>query len=125
MSARDPRDLLRSFAPPRASEALRGRVLAASRVAVALAVRPARTDRIWYSTAWRLAWVGALAALIVLETLSMRGAGGNGRSGRSEPAAIPESAAAAEALGLPGHGWLGQRAVTDDDPGRILAEEAL
>ena len=125
MSRLDEGEPLRNFSPPRASEALRARVLSRAREAAAHAVRPSRVDRIWYSKGWRLAWVGALAALILLEALSVRISDSADRAAASRPVSVPESAAAAEALGLPSHRFLGDRVVASDDIGKEAAVEDL
>ena len=125
MSPLDRRDPVRAFGPPRASDALRARVLARAAEAVASAARPTRADRIWFSRGYRLAWVGALVAMILFETLSSRATGVSGGSGSPAPAAASEGAAAAEAMGLPVDGWIGERVVTSDQSRGDVVTEAL
>lgn len=116
---------LTNFPPPRAGDALRERVLTAARAAVESAARPSRTDRIYYSTTWRLAWVGVFASLVLIETLAVREVNGRGRTDVPSNSSISESTAAAEALGLPGNGWIGREVVTSRETSRDAAAEAL
>jgi len=102
-------DLLSRFAPPRAPQALRARVLQKAGAAAAAAVPPSRTDRIWFSTRWRLAWATALAAMVLLEVLFLRDT-------EAPMPSIPqmrEADAAAIAVGLRPAGYLGDRVVNE------------
>ncbi len=116
-------DPLARFAPPRVSDALRERVLVAARSAIVASPSATRADRIWFSPAWRVAWVAALAALAALEVVSVRGIdamrGGHG----SSQATTGEADAAATELGLSARGWVGERVVTSDAIARGAMEE--
>ncbi len=103
------RDLLVRFALPGAPEGLRERVLRHARAAAAVAVPPSPTDRIWYSTGWRLAWAGALAAMVLLEFAVVRST----EAPAPSIAHVREADAAAAAVGLPPAGYVGDRVVND------------
>jgi hypothetical protein len=125
MSAAGPRELFSRFEPPPAREALRLRVIAAARVGLASSRRPSRSDRIWFSRGWRIAWVAALACCALIEVFAARA--GSGAAEERRPIAGPalrESDAAAAALGLPKRGWVGACVVTGDESAHRAAEEA-
>jgi len=111
---------LRRFEPPHPPGALRASVLARAREAAASSPAPSRADRIFYSRGWRLAWAAAIAALALVEAVSLRGA-----RWTTSPAIVRESDAAAEALGLAPGVYVGERVVTGDDSTRALTENAL
>ena len=91
------------------------RVMAGARDGVASSRRPSRADRIWFSSGWRLAWAAALASFALIEAFAVSAAGDPGGTRRSKRAtAVRESAAAAEALGLPDRGWVGASVVTNE-----------
>ena len=117
MRSNDPLRLLSACPPPVASAALRERALGAARAAMARAPRPTRTDRIYFSTAWRLAWAGAAALAIAVEVLSS----GPGAVA-ARPAGVPESRAAASELGLTPAGWMGDGVAVSSEPA-IAAKE--
>ena len=115
-------ELLR-FEPPRAGQALRGRVLDRATAALASSAAPSRTDRIWYSRRFRLAWAGAIVALALLEAAALRTASGPLRPSPAPPVA-GEADAAAVALGLPPGDWIGVRVVTSDGLENVALEES-
>ena len=104
------------FAPPRAPEALRERVLAASRTVAAACPVATRADRIWFSRGWRLAWLAALVVLVTLEVFVARPAVVIPEAELASPAL--EADRVAVALGLPPGGWLGARVVSGEPPDR-------
>ena len=111
------------FAPPRASEALRERVLATSRPVAAACPVATRADRIWFSRGWRLAWVAVLLLLVTLDRVAVRPSA-VGRGAPSDPPAMGHEAdRVAMALGLPRGGWLGARVMSGSAPERDLILE--
>jgi hypothetical protein len=110
-----PPDRLRRYAPPRASSALRERVLAGAREAVSSSVAISRADRIWFSTGWRFAWVAAIAACALVEASVVRRTASARGQLRPVSAATREADAAAAAIGIPGAGLIGDRVVTNDE----------
>ena len=124
MSTPEPRDLLWIFPPPPAPGALRERALAGAREAASKAIRPSRADRIWFSHGWRMAWAGGIAALVLIEAFSANAARSTGRPRSPSAGTVRESAVAAEALGLPARGWVGDRVATNRET-LLGAEEPL
>jgi len=106
------------FAPPRASEALRARVLASSRPVAVACPLATRADRIWFSRRWRLSWLAALAVLVALEVLAARPAAILPGAEAVSLARDHEADGVAVALGLPPGGWLGARVVSGEGPER-------
>jgi anti-sigma-K factor RskA len=109
-----PLDRLRRFDPPRASSALYQRILAGARDATVVV---SRSDRLWFSTGWRFAWVATIAACVVVEALAVRATGP--RPQPPVPAVTREADAAAAAIGIKGQGLIGDRAVTNDETVRV------
>lgn len=117
-----PLDALRRFAPPRAPIALRERVFAEARVAMTSSVVASRTDRIWFSLAWRLAWVATIVACVLVEASFVRATRPARADVRPGGAASREVEAAAAAIGFSGSGLIGDRVVTNDESARDVME---
>ncbi len=113
------------FEPPHAPAELRARVLAQALRAIEVGARPTPSDRIWYSTGWRLAWTAALALFVLLDVLVTRSTGGLAVAPAANTAG-GETAAAASAIGLRGRGWMGGSvAANDENATRGAIGEAL
>ncbi len=119
-------DPLQRFTPPRASGALRVRVLASARAAVTTAAPVSVADKIWFSPRWRLAWVAALTACAVIEILSVRATLAARGPSLATRIVIREADAAAAEIGFPGRCLIGDRIVTNSGNGtRGIVEKSL
>jgi len=101
MNARDVRRLLDRHRPPRPSDRLRRRVLAAAAGDAARpTASPSLSDRLWFSRPLRVGWAAALFLLVVVQVMVADSAERQLRRIVDPPAVAVESPAAAAAREL-------------------------